>query len=619
MFISYSRADFAFVQAFHRVLAESLVVRPWLDVVELRGGGDWRAQIAESIDESTFFVLVLSRQALRSRQVRWECDRARSNGVPIVLVRIDSVRPQPDHVGHPVYDLRRRFPERAELLKVDLEAGRVRGVAPGRAWLPPPAVVVVLAGHVAIIGLLLFQQIADLLKPVSATFSVRSRWIGEFAYQFTDVAAASLAMGSGVAVIFLIWSALSVVRRRVDPAGLICGLVCAALVVVVNDCFVSIIQTASAASTALPPPRPFWQHLLIQYAILAVAIVSSRTVWRHPDLQVRTALGRMRRLEVDDGEANDLSAAHEDREARWMSRVLPEWSPGGAACLAGTVSVRRSPGEDELAQSIEALCTWLGFTMTDTAPDHLVVLVGPRTDLDACTADALRSGARTVFVLVESLVVSADAEEIRRHQWVDLRRQEVDSYRDLTRSLHAGAVAADVASPPIDPSRFSAPLAVTWMTGFLIGQTILGLQLVIIRLAVPHSSASWGAVSLTVAAVYCAAGFAMASALVRHSWTPRMFRWCALLSFLSAVAVDVTLLHDSGSVIMIGFAIALVLLQLLSHLGCLVVSRSSWMARPAPGASLTSIVETFWPFVVVGTLLILLVSPVFSGMHPVTS
>ena len=88
--------------------------------------------------------------------------------------------------------------------------------------------------------------------------------------------------------------------------------------------------------------------------------------------------------------------------------------------------------------------------------------------------------------------------------------QEVDSYRDLMRSLHAGAVAADVASPPIDPSRFSAPLAVTWMTGFLIGQTILGWQLVIIRLAVPHSSASWGAVSFAVAAVYCAAGFAMA-------------------------------------------------------------------------------------------------------------
>ena len=605
VFVSYSRADFAFVQALYGVLATSVTVRPWLDVVELRGGGDWRAQIADGIDTSAFFVLVLSRDSLRSAQVRSEWERADRNGLPIVLVRIDSARLRPEHAEYPVYDLRRGFRERGGVLRRDLEADRLRGLSTRLPWLPPAAVLFVLAGSVAIIGWLLYLWSVAPRTPVGASFPVRSRWLGDFSFSLTHAGVACIAAAAGLTVILQVGSLRSVLRRRVDPMGLVCVLMSAALVVAVSDLFVSAL-----------PRAPLWPHLLLQDAFLAVAIVSSRTVWRHPDLQVRTALGRMRRPEVDDGEVNDLSGAHTDREADWLNRLLPGWPPGGGSEGMGTVAVRCVPGEDDLARSIEALCVRLGFKMADTAPDHLIVLVGPRTDLAACVEDAARSGAHPVFVLVESLAISADAEEIRRHQWVDLRRQEVGSFRNLARSLHAGVPGTDAVHPPVDPSRFSAPLVVTWMVNILIGQTVLGLQLVIIRLAVPQDPVSWRVLSISAASVYCVAGFLMAIALVRHWSTPRVFRWSVLPVFLSAVVVDVTLLRDSTSVLMIGFVVALLLLQFLAHSGCLVVSHSNWTARPAPGAGFASLARTFWPSVAVGVLLLLLVTPAFLGLAP---
>jgi hypothetical protein len=391
----------------------------------------------------------------------------------------------------------------------------------------------------------------------------------------------------------------SVIRRRIDPVGVTAGLVSAAFVVVVGDVYVSVV-----------PGTPLQLHLLAQYAFIALAAAASRTVWRHPDLQMRVALGRMRRPEADDGDVNDLSAAHVDRQAQWVNRVRAKGCFGAGP--AGTVAVRSGPGEDELARSIEELCVQLGFTVTDTNPDHVIVLVGPRTDLAAC----LESATETVFVLVESRSISSDAEGIRRRQWVDLRRQEVESFRDLARSLCPGDQGTSVANPPMDLSRFSAPLVVMWTMYILIGQTVLGLQLLVVGLAVTYDSSAWRALSIGAASVYGATGLLAAIALARHWWTPRAFRWCAGVSFLTAAAVDVTLLHDSGSVLMIGFVVTLALLQLLAHLSCRVVAQSSWITRPAPGVSLASVVRTFWPSVAVGVLLLLLVTSVFAGVAP---
>ena len=87
VFISYARTD---GQAFANALRAKLEregVPLWQDRVGMEGGRDWWLQIKEAIDHSEFMVLVMTRAAMASDEVRKEWRHARQQGVCVYPVK----------------------------------------------------------------------------------------------------------------------------------------------------------------------------------------------------------------------------------------------------------------------------------------------------------------------------------------------------------------------------------------------------------------------------------------------------------------------------------------------------------------------------------------------------
>lgn len=82
IFISYSRRD----QEFVFKLANDLEARGgqvWLDQADIRGGTQWRQSIADGIEQSAAFLLLISPDAMNSEYVNIELDIAEAEGKPI--------------------------------------------------------------------------------------------------------------------------------------------------------------------------------------------------------------------------------------------------------------------------------------------------------------------------------------------------------------------------------------------------------------------------------------------------------------------------------------------------------------------------------------------------------
>ncbi|MGE5374134.1 MAG: toll/interleukin-1 receptor domain-containing protein, partial [Bacteroidota bacterium] len=89
LFISYSRKDTAFVRRLAGDL-EKTGYSVWWDITDLRGGDDWVRLIPEAIQNSDFFIVVLSPNSTASEWVRKECTQAislRKKIIPIMLER----------------------------------------------------------------------------------------------------------------------------------------------------------------------------------------------------------------------------------------------------------------------------------------------------------------------------------------------------------------------------------------------------------------------------------------------------------------------------------------------------------------------------------------------------
>jgi hypothetical protein len=91
-FISYSNKDKTTAYAACAVL-EGAGIRCWVAPRDIRPGGEYGAAIIDAIDQCRVMVLIFSSSANDSRQIHREIERAVSNGVPIVPVRIEEVVP----------------------------------------------------------------------------------------------------------------------------------------------------------------------------------------------------------------------------------------------------------------------------------------------------------------------------------------------------------------------------------------------------------------------------------------------------------------------------------------------------------------------------------------------
>jgi class 3 adenylate cyclase len=91
-FISYSHVDKLAADAACDTL-EGAGIRCWIAPRDIAPGAEWGEAIIEALDHSRVMVLIFSSNANESRQVHREVERAVSNGIIIIPVRIEQFEP----------------------------------------------------------------------------------------------------------------------------------------------------------------------------------------------------------------------------------------------------------------------------------------------------------------------------------------------------------------------------------------------------------------------------------------------------------------------------------------------------------------------------------------------
>jgi TIR domain len=91
-FISYAHADKPIADAACAAL-EAANIRCWIAPRDIDPGRDYGEALVEAIEGGKVFVLIFSRNANASPQIKREVERAVSKGLPIIPVRIEDVAP----------------------------------------------------------------------------------------------------------------------------------------------------------------------------------------------------------------------------------------------------------------------------------------------------------------------------------------------------------------------------------------------------------------------------------------------------------------------------------------------------------------------------------------------
>jgi len=92
VFISYSHVDKAIADATCATL-ERAGIRCWIAPRDIMPGEEYGAAIVKAIDGCRAVILIFSASANSSHQTRREVERAINNGLPLVPVRIEDVKP----------------------------------------------------------------------------------------------------------------------------------------------------------------------------------------------------------------------------------------------------------------------------------------------------------------------------------------------------------------------------------------------------------------------------------------------------------------------------------------------------------------------------------------------
>jgi hypothetical protein len=611
VFLSYSRKDFAFVVDLHHALGDGPQLHPWLDVVELQGGHDWASRIDAAIASAAFLVLVDSRNSRRSKQVEAELTHATERGIPVVVVRIQSLAPHPRFAERPTYDVRRGFAGATRALRDDLAAGHLRRDTPPPGF-PPLAVVLVVAAQLALLGWFVYLS-SFAWVPIQQLFAVRLGLFSDFTLRWGPGPIRWMAGAVVAAAAVQGYAAYCVIRRRIRPQLLFAEGLLAAVLVSLNSLYLLAVEYTYPETVFFPGPG-LAPRLFVNGVAIAILIGVSRTVSRHPDLRRRVALGSVGAPESVGDEA-DLAAADEDGEP-------DEGPPERPDASVGTVAIRYGADDDDLVRVVELLCTRLHFRRVDghdPPPDKLIILAGPWTGLDRCAAeiDAAGSATAVVFVLVDSMRISVDATELRRFHWVDLRRQDAAAFIDLARALLSVAVPFERIPAPVAPTRFAAPEPATFLSSWLLGQSLVALQFVIAQSTAVSTGAGWRAQSTVVLLAVLVLGVVMADGLLRHSWTSRAFRLCNAVFALVSAAADVAILHAARWSIFAAVLLVLVLaLQALCVVGCHMVAGTPWMSYRTTAAPLVTTLRAVSPYAVTGVLLLLVLTPFLVALGP---
>jgi hypothetical protein len=83
VFISYSSQD-RFIATMVAQHLREIGYHPWVDFSGISGGDEWQARIEQALEDSQACVVLLTPEAVASQWVRWETNRARELGRPVI-------------------------------------------------------------------------------------------------------------------------------------------------------------------------------------------------------------------------------------------------------------------------------------------------------------------------------------------------------------------------------------------------------------------------------------------------------------------------------------------------------------------------------------------------------
>ncbi|WP_197288236.1 toll/interleukin-1 receptor domain-containing protein [Nocardia sp. NRRL S-836] len=513
VFISYSRREFAFAEETAAVLAEHAGLDPWLDVQRLRPGTDWERALDDGLDQADVLLLLVSPSAIGSAYVRHEWTRALDRGIPVHLGVVEAADLPEELHGLPVHDLRTRFWRRAAALGDAIASPVVQPAtaAPrpnrwGLPRLPVPvlATVVLAALTLAGLGWACVLVVATDLRIAGLTFdpfggtgwtrqtaltALRQKYWLALLFLLVSLTVMAIAALVGVAV-----AGAGLLRRRSRASTVQYAFLAAAGTALALGYLAQVV----AGTVRLPGVADGWYveeplrtelygtppevtGALNTATVLAIAVLvcalagltvmtAARTVrlWlptatgpRRRHLPVLSYSERVKAFTAWPGYYANLPADQKGVNPRLvLEHFLAEWAAPSGQRDTPAVGVRcLAPADEPVAREIRAACRRAGLPESAT-PRWTLVLVSSQVAW-ADAAETIRSlGARAIGVLVDTMPLPADDEDLRRHQWLDFRERRTDTLLFLLSSLRSPAaepVRDGMAPTPLVPDRFLAP------------------------------------------------------------------------------------------------------------------------------------------------------------------
>jgi hypothetical protein len=437
----------------HFYLAEDLAlalrqrgVDAWLDVQQLEPGDDWEDRVARALRSAECFLLVASRQALRSPHVRAELAIAEEQHLPVVVALAERVLLPPSlHAARSV-DVRQRFESGMDDL-VDAIHGNTVGSS--RRTRPSAGVFVTLA---LLLTALMF-----------AAFSLGSLLVVRAGVaSLSPVAAGLNVLVYGSAAVFCVWLAWEFARRRprrtmfvliafATTAGLFVLLTCVVVVAVIR---------------ADKDPALGWTALVF---LVGACAFGAAFLWT-----VRSA-AFYRRLPTGDAPL-------------WLRRrMLARRGHGRSTQPQRSAPIRYALRCHELdgnvAHDLErALCRYGHRPAEHAGADRHIVVVSNLTPT-RWLAETLAQVRGRIIMVIAAPVPATALQGINRFQWIDHRRRRRDTLATFARTI--GSPSARV-SPELVPESLSsrvAPFRILVVTAIFTFSAMLNAGFVFARLA----------------------------------------------------------------------------------------------------------------------------------------
>jgi len=476
VFVSYSRAEFYYAESVTAVINQSGGVRAWLDAENLRPGTDWAATIDSALDTADVLLLMASPAAMRSPCVRAEWTRALAAGIPVHVAVARAVS-LPVELAHcPKHDLRARFWSRSRRLARELTSGEHGSSdAVQRGPVMPLAVLLLMA--LLCVGIAVAVAAALLGWDLHATYTASAERAGpapssiyytRYSRFFLALMVCNAIVAGGLIVILT-----RLLVRRATPSSLRQGFQGLLAIMGLN-----LLTLELAQDTAI---EEYYRDAMV-VAVLGIALVSwSRTV----HLWMPTGKGqhhiRQRILGRVLLRARALRRSFVYQWNSYQPRFVALRESLAGVGSAASYHIVHHPADQPIAELITRACDTAGFTRDELEARWTFVIVSAHTDWKMMACEQALLGDRAVFVLASSLLpppgIDADAELIRRNQWLDFRDQGPGVLYEFLRSVVPARQDAPVpVTVPASMERFHGP---TYLIHFL-----LVVQCVIILVAV---------------------------------------------------------------------------------------------------------------------------------------